>query len=563
MSEPLLGIDLGTTFSAMAYVDDQGHARVLTNTEGHKTTPSVVHFYERDAVVVGEEARKMAVQDAQNVMRFVKRHIGEARRFTFHEREWSPQEISALILRKLKDDASELLGRPIRDAVITVPAWFQSAQRAATAEAGEIAGLNVLSILNEPTAAAIAYGLDRVGERRRFVVFDLGGGTLDVTVMAIDDRELSTLATDGRGQLGGKDWDDRLIDYVAAQFLGKFKEDPRNDPIAAQELYERCHLAKLSLSSKDSAAIPVHFRGNRLPVHIERATFEALTADLVRECARTVSGAIARTGLSWADIDDVLLVGGATRMPMIRAMLREISGIEPSDQLDPDECVALGAALAGVYRHRADHPARQPITARGAPVPEEDTFVEDEHTSPDVSFLPPPFAPPKPASDGLRIGLADAGHGARGVLPDVNIRDTTTHSLGIVVLDQQRRERVVEIIPAGTPLPFEFRGRFAYAYSNMTAVRVEVTEGQGTRREDVSIIGRVELTGLPPRPKGTPIEIIYAYGQDQILEVRVVDVHTGRSTQAKIQFRGGLTATERAVARRSVPDIGRGSIDRA
>ncbi|RME23638.1 MAG: Hsp70 family protein, partial [Deltaproteobacteria bacterium] len=354
----VLGIDLGTTYSAMAIVDRFGKPVIVPNADGHPTTPSVIHFYHRDACVVGEEAVKMVVVDPTNVVRFIKRSMGEPD-FTleFFGRSYTPQELSALILKKLKEDAEEALGQDITDAVITVPAYFNSAQRGATAEAGELAGLHVLSIINEPTTAAIAFGLERLGEDRKLMVFDLGGGTFDVTLMQIQGVSFRTLASDGNAELGGKDWDDRLVNHVAEQFVDKFGEDPRDDAHRYQELYERCLHAKISLSSRPRAVIPVTYKGHRLVISVTRDEFEGLTRDLVDQCADTCRLVLERAQLDWSDLDDVLLVGGSTRMPMIRDRIAAISGRQPSDTLNPDECVALGAALAGVLRHRPDHPA--------------------------------------------------------------------------------------------------------------------------------------------------------------------------------------------------------------
>lgn len=307
--EVVLGIDLGTTFSAMSVVNAYGKPEIIANAEGFPTTPSVVHFYDDDACIVGDEAVKMVVVDPENVVRFIKRHMGEED-FTleFFGRSYTPQEISALILRKLKEDAEELLGREVRDAVVTVPAYFHSAQRGATAEAGAIAGLNVLSIINEPTAAAIAYGLDRIGTQRKLLVLDLGGGTFDVTAMEIHGTKLSTLASDGNAELGGKDWDDRLLNYVAEQFYEKYQLDPRDDAAPYQELYERCLHAKISLSTKDRAVIPVNYRGKRMAVQVSRELFEELSRDLVQQCEDTAHIVLEKAGIQWPDLDDVLLV---------------------------------------------------------------------------------------------------------------------------------------------------------------------------------------------------------------------------------------------------------------
>ena len=549
----VLGIDLGTTFSAMCHVNAYGKPEIVSNAEGRSTTPSVVHFYDESGVVVGEEAVKMCVIDPGNVVRFIKRHMGEDD-FTleFFGRDYSPQEISALILRKLKEDAEELLGTTIRDAVVTVPAYFNSAQRGATNEAGRIAGLNVLSIINEPTAAAIAYGLDRIGGERKLLVFDLGGGTFDVTVMDIRGTRLTTLASDGNAELGGKDWDDQLLNYVAEQFDEKFGVDPRDDPAPYQELYERVLHAKVSLSSKERAIVPVNYRGRRMVVPVTQSLFEKLSSSLVQQCEDTCNIVLEKANLRWSDLDDVLLVGGSTRMPMIRSLLHRLAGKPPDTSVNPDECVSVGAALAGVFRHRPSHPAlrqqRQDIETRARSV-----MGNATETPPPRRGASASKGMSRPAA--LAIGLADGGHFASTPaptpppppppsLPNVEIRDATTHPLGIIVLDRQRQERVVELVPEGTRLPHMVRGRFAYAYENMTAVRVEVTEGSGTHRDEVTVIGKVELTGLPPRPRGTPIEVTYRYGVDQILSVEVIDVMTGRSRVVDIRFRGGMTGEQ-------------------
>lgn len=586
----VLGIDLGTTFSAMSYVNKYGKPEIIPNAENQATTPSVVHFYDEDGCVVGDEAVKMVVVDPENVVRFIKRNMGEEDYvLDFWDRPYTPQEVSALILKKLKEDAEQLLGKTITDAVITVPAYFNSAQRGATAEAGQIAGLNVLSIINEPTAAAIAYGLDHIGEDRKLLVFDLGGGTFDVTCMHIRGTKLTTVASDGNAELGGKDWDDRLLNHVAEAFEQMHGLDPRDDPSPYQELYERCLYAKINLSSRERAVIPVNYKSKRMVVPVKREDFEAMTADLVQQCEDTANLVLEKAKWTWSDLDDVLLVGGSTRMPMIREALARLSGKEPAAKVNPDECVAIGAGLAGVFRHRPNHPALQQRRKamvdkaryqRTAGRPSANEAVDDDVTqpggavrsvTPPVAGRPRPEVPARPAPPSASnkpaaaaIGLAYGGHVAQNalgnnapspsavdnrILPPVTIEDCTTHPLGIIVLDRSRNERVVELIPESTQVPHEVRGRFAYAYENMTAVRVEVTEGVGTTRDEVAVIGKVELTGLPPRPRGTPIEVIYAYGVDQILSVRVIDIETGRSRAAQIRFLGGLSAEAVAQAR--------------
>ena len=518
----ILGIDLGTTYSAMAYVDKYGRPNIVPNADGHSTTASVIHFYDRYACVVGEEAVKMVVVDPTNVVRFIKRSMGETDfSLDFFGQTYSPQELSAFILKKLKQDAEEALGREVNQCVITVPAYFNSAQRGATAEAGEIAGFEVLSIINEPTAAAIALGLEYLGKNRRLLVFDLGGGTFDVTIMEIRGTTLRTLASDGNAELGGKDWDDLLLSHVAEQFRDKFGLDPRDDPLPYQELYERCLHAKVSLSSKPKAVIPVNFRGHRMVVQVTRPQFQELCQELVDQCLETCELVLGKAGFSWRDIEEILLVGGSTRMPMILDTLRQVSGDKPvATGINPDEGVALGAALAGVFRHQPQHPAlkahRSAIARR-----RNRSRVPGKGSK---GSRPRPKSPNAPG-----VGLAR-----------MKVKDASSHAMGVVVLDARHQERVINLIPEATPLPTEKRGRFAYAYDNMTAVRVEVTEGDGGSRDEVTVIGEVVLENLPPRVRGTPIDVVYRYTENQILEVHVIDVETRALRQARLDLKGSL-----------------------
>jgi molecular chaperone DnaK len=556
----VLGIDLGTTYCAMAVVDRFGKPTVVVNSEGQPTTASVIHFYDRDACVVGEEAVKMVVADPTNVVRFIKRSMGEPDfSLEFFGRSYTPQELSAIILKKMKEDAEEALGRPVRDAVITVPAYFNSAQRGATAEAGTIAGLNVLSIINEPTTAAISYGIERLGGNRRVLVFDLGGGTFDVTLMEIKGISFRTIASDGNAELGGKDWDDRLLNYVAEQFAERFGHDPRDDPQPYQELYERCLAAKISLSTKPKAIIPVNFQGHRMVVQVTRDQFDSMCADLVDQCADTCALVLEKARMDWNHLDEVLLVGGSTRMPMIRDMLNRLSAqkVDPG-KVNPDECVALGAALAGVLRHRPQHPAlllhrqdlaRRARANRGRPRPAPNAPLS-EHPSgrtpggaqPPLPQAPAGFGSPVAAPSLPQAPTPSAINPPSGYLglPPVRITDATSHPLGIIVLNRHHEERVYTLIPEATAVPCEKSGRFAYAYDNMTAIRVEVTEGLGTTRDAVKVIGEVVLEDLPPRPRGTPIQVVYRYNINQILEIDIVDVTTGNVRRARMDLRGGL-----------------------
>ncbi len=532
----ILGIDLGTTYSAMAYVDRYGKPNILPNADGHATTPSAIYFYDKGECVVGQEAVKMSVVDPGNVVQFIKRAMGDTDYvLEFHEQPYTPQELSAFILKKLKEDAEEALGLDVAQAVITVPAYFNAAQRAATAQAARIAGLKALSILNEPTAAAIALAMDKLGGKHRMMVFDLGGGTFDVTVMEINGTELRTIASDGNAELGGKDWDDRLVNHVAERFVELYDGlDPRDEPRPYQELYERCLMAKIALSSKPRAAIPVTYQGKRAAIKVTREEFQGLCQDLVDQCETTCTIVLEKAGFGWGDLDEVLLVGGSTRMPMIRHLLASRSGWAHFRDINPDECVALGASLAAVFRHQSDHPAlksyrdevlsRAGMAGSGAPIIDlGDEVVADDESDADQD----------PWSHG-EYSAYGAG------LPLVDIQDVCTHPLGVVVLDRKHNERVVNLIREHTALPCEKRSRFAYAYDNMTAVRVQVTEGAGLVPEDVTVIGDLVLDKLPPRPRGTPIEVVYRYTADNLLEVDVIDVETKAVRRGAIRMRGGL-----------------------
>ncbi len=509
MENLILGIDLGTTYSTMAVLNQFGKSAIVANADGHATTPSVVHFYEPGACVVGEEAVKSVVADPPNSVRFVKRLMGEDIKLELQGQEYSPQAISGLILKKLKADAEEALGQEIVDAVITVPAYFNSAQRAATAEAGKLAGLNVLSMINEPTAAAIAYGLEKFGDERRVLVFDLGGGTFDVTVMDIGGITFKTVASDGNAELGGKDWDDRLVNYVSEAFVAKHGVDPRDDPQPFQELYERCLAAKIALSTKPKAVIPINFQGIREAITVTRETFEELTADLVAQCKDMTNLLLSSQDLSWGDIDEVLMVGGSTKMPMIREMVESLAENATFPGISPDESVAIGANLAGVLRHQPKHPALKSVRQA----------LKDRASG---------KTPPK------------AEEPAEPSIPSVEIKDACTHPLGVIALDSDLNEMIVTIIDKATPVPAERRGRFAYAYDGMTAVQVEVTEGAGQHRDEVFVVGQIVLEDLPPRPRGTPIDVIYRYNVNQILEVDVIDVETDTAQTARLHLLGEL-----------------------
>jgi molecular chaperone DnaK len=503
-SSDVLGIDLGTTFCAMAMVDSSGRARILPNADGHHTTPTALYFYEANGCILGREAVRMSVEDPATTVRFFKRYLGDPEyRVRFYGHDYSPQELNALVLRCLVADASEALGRPLKRVVLTVPASFNSAQRNAVVESAGLAGLEVLTLLNEPTAAAIAHLAD-TGEMvpgttgdRTSLIFDLGGGTLDATVMVTEPTAHRILATTGQSELGGKEWDERLVAHVAEICEDRTGVDPRDEPRAYHDLYERCVAAKIRLSVESTARVALRVGSKPVEVELDRALFEALSQDLLERCATTAKEALKLADVAPESLDEVLLVGGSTHMPMVQGLLRSLFGDIITFPAAPETLVARGAALAGALS------------------------------------LPATSADPSAA-------------------PKRRIQDITSHDLGLVVLDADLAEQILTLIPAATPVPHATRGRFATAFDGMTAVQVEITEGSPEDRDVICVIGTLVLSDLPPRPRGTPIDVIYRYNTSQILEVDVVDVETGHCRAIQVKLAGSLEDRERSAARRIV-----------
>src|SRR6201997_4061640 len=345
-----VGIDLGTTFSAVAHIDSYGKPQITPNAESERITPSVILF-DGPNVIVGTHAKNSAVAEPEKIVDFVKREMGKPKE-QFHRdfggKIYSAEELSALIIKKLKSDAEKYLEQPITDAVITVPAYFNDAERTASITAGQLAGLNVLQIINEPTAAALAYGLDKLGENQTVFVFDLGGGTFDVTIMQILDHKIEMLATNGDHRLGGKDWDDVIVNLIAEEFDKLHGENPLLDLHSYQELHNRALAAKIQLSSRNSTTVVYHHGGKSVKLTLTRKDFEQRTRHLVEKCKTICEMVMQEAKLKWDKIDKVLLAGGMTRMPMIRAMISSFASVPMVDQLNPDEVVARGAALQGV-----------------------------------------------------------------------------------------------------------------------------------------------------------------------------------------------------------------------
>jgi len=486
-----VGIDLGTTFSAIAWVNEHGKAEVLPNAENDRITPSVVLF-ENDRVIVGREAKQCAVAEPEKVVEFIKREMGKAKDecfFQFNGVEYTPESISALILKKVKMDAEQQLGRKIDRAVITVPAYFNDAQRSATIAAGRIAGVQVMRILNEPVAAALAYGLSRIDTDQTVFVADLGGGTFDVSVMRIEKKEIRMLAINGDHYLGGKDWDDALITYIAGKFQEAYGLDPLDDPSAYQDIQLRAVQAKHSLSQREAAKIVVNHGGNTLKLEITAEFFNELTRPLVDRVRALCEICMDEAKLKWSQIDTVLLAGGATRMPSIRTLARDLSGKEPCADINPDEAIALGAAYQA-------------------------SLIDTE------------------------AGLDVAKINCTGV------HTINPHTLGIVILDEERRERVFPMIVKGSPLPVEKHDRFGTADDNQTTVIVKIVEGEDEDPAACNTLGELRLDDLPMRPKGAPIEICYRYNENSVLEVEAKDMESGHAAKSELKRAGALSESE-------------------
>jgi molecular chaperone DnaK len=491
-SRPAVGIDLGTTFSAIAHLDQTGRPVTLVNAEGDLITPSVVLF-EGTNVVVGKEAVKALATEGEHVALCAKRDLGHR---MFHKslggRHYPPEVIQSFILNKLRNDARRQLG-DFNQVVITVPAYFDEVRRKATQDAGYMAGLDVLDIINEPTAAAIAYGsmrgfLSPDGHSEKplkVMVYDLGGGTFDVTVMEIKMGVFTTLSTDGDVQLGGRDWDQRLMDFVAEEFIRSYGLDPREDANAFGRLWRECEDCKRTLSARLKTTLGFDYQGHAVRVEVSREKFAELTRDLLDRTSFTARQTLQAAGLEWKDLDHVLLVGGATRMPMVIDSLRDLSGKMPDASVSADEAVAHGAALRA----------------------------------------------------GLMLAKRD------GKEEPFKIRNVNSHSLGVAGTDPQtRRKRNAILIPRNTPLPVAAKRVFKTSKPGQKSVFVQIVEGESASPDDCSQIGKCTIRGLPADlPAETPIEVRFRYEENGRLTVQVSVGGTGKELKHEIVRENTLT----------------------
>ncbi|MCR5500719.1 MAG: molecular chaperone DnaK [Acetatifactor sp.] len=484
----IIGIDLGTTNSCVAVMEG-GKPTVIANAEGARTTPSIVAFTKTGERLVGEPAKRQAVTNAEKTIASIKRDMGTDRGRTIDGKKYSPQQISAMILQKLKADAESYLGEKVTEAVITVPAYFNDAQRQATKDAGKIAGLDVKRIINEPTAAALAYGLDNEKEQK-IMVYDLGGGTFDVSIIDIGDGVIEVLATNGDTHLGGDDFDNKIIDWMIAEFKKAEGVDLSGDKIAMQRLKEAAEKAKKELSSAMTTNINLPFitataeGPKHFDVNLSRAQFDELTRDLVEKTAIPVQNAMRDAGVTNADLGQVLLVGGSTRIPAVQDKVRQLTGKEPSKSLNPDECVAIGASVQG----------------------------------------------------GKLAGDAGAG--------DILLLDVTPLSLSIETMGGV----ATRLIERNTTIPTKKSQVFSTAADNQTAVDINVVQGERQFARDNKSLGQFRLDGIPPAPRGIPqIEVTFDIDANGIVNVSAKDLGTGK--EQHITITAGSNMSDDDIAR--------------
>ncbi len=503
-----VGIDLGTTFSSIAQLDEEGNPVTIPNDEDELETPSLVLLGEDGHVIIGPNRMRAAMEDPDRVVERIKRHMGEKEyKRTFDGKEITPEFLSALILKKLRQDTEKRIGK-IGNAVITVPYYFNDVRRKATQDAGRIAGIHVIDIINEPTAATLTYAWHRgelgaVGpsleKPRTALVFDLGGGTFDVTVVRYTPTHFRVLATDGDVQLGGVDWNDRLLDHVAEEFKTRHGEDLRQSPATVHMLRNDCDLAKLELSEDREATITCRHAGKAISVTVTRDQFETMTADLLQRTADTTELVLQQAGITVKQLDALVMVGGATLMPQVPRMLKDITGHEPYHEISPYTAVAQGAAI---------HAAILEVQGRG----DESVLAEK----------------------------------VRKMLASVKQENVNSHGLGVLATNPRSRKEVNHLmIPRNTPLPAEIRKTFKTRYDKQQRVSVQVIEGDAPDPMACSLLGKCRVTDLPDDLlKGSPIEVVYSFDASGRITVEAYDKTGGRQAKIEIERRSGLSEAQ-------------------
>jgi molecular chaperone DnaK len=564
-----VGIDLGTTHSAVAWIDATGRTAMVPNADGNILTPSVVLFDDA-GIVVGREALRAVPVAAGRIARWVKRDMGSPSYSQPIGGHYMPPEaIQACILSQLRADVERGIGQSYH-AVITVPAFFDEPRRRATAEAAAMAGLPILDIVNEPTAAVLAFGeqlgylksADLAAKPLRLLVYDLGGGTFDVTVAELRPGHVRALATDGDSMLGGYDWDRRLVDYAAEDFQRKFGDDPRQEPTSLHQLLIAAEQAKLALSARGKASIRVIHGGRSHDAQISRLLFEERTADLLYRTSVTTRQVLTAASLTVKDVDRVLLVGGSTRMPMVRKMLADLFGKEPHGEVNPDEAVARGAALYASHLLSQQQPTSgtaTPLAGSGNVQPASTAAATTTPPTAElVSRMPPGKAPAKPAATSPAPAAARAAAAISGTAPQLKVTNVSAHSLGIegynVKLD--RRSNTI-LIPRNSPLPVRISRKFMTRKIGQKSIVVQVLEGESSQPEACSRVGRMVIRNLPAGlAAGTPVRVTYEYGANGRLSVKADVSGVDRSMRLEFERAGERTAEQIAAWRQVLANEG-------
>lgn len=524
-----IGVDLGTTFSCMAYIDNQGQPVVIPNSEGEHTTPSAVLF-EDDTVIVGNEAKNQSILEPSNYEQFVKRHMGE-RGYQFITKEgvkYTPESISAIILAKLKKDAEAYLGDSVDGAVVTVPAYFTEAQRKATLDAGELAGLNVVALINEPTAAAIAFGVSKAGNQKQTVmVYDLGGGTFDVTILRFEDDSITVLSTTGDRELGGYDFDARIIKEVI-ECAADTGINIADDPTARQDLQLKAEEAKKALSSKEKTNIILNVAGHPYKYMLTRDDFVDLVEPLLFQTVSCMETACEDAGLEYSDLDKILLVGGSTRMPLIRDSITEETGIVPSSEVHPDEAVAVGAAYHVLEVVRA---------------------AQAKHAASAQSSNADEFKVSESANDSY-------GKMQHAVVPEVarqyGFTDVTSHGIGVVMVNDAGERVNSVILPKNSQVPASCTQRYTTTVEYQEALKIEVTQGEIDDIRYVTIVGE-SLIEVEPRDHIFEIDVTISCDENSIIHVRVFDVDYQRDLgEMRIDRVSNLSDAEKRESRQRI-----------